>query len=39
MNALDMPNPLAVGAGMITVVALRLIAIRWDLHLPVFRKS
>ena len=39
LGALDVPRPLAVGAGMITVVALRLLAIRWDLHLPVFRKS
>ena len=39
LRALDIPGPLAVGAGMITVVALRLLAIRWDLHLPVFRKS
>jgi len=39
LGALDVPRPWAVGAGMITVVALRLIAIRWDLHLPVFGKS
>ena len=39
LRALDIPGPLAIGAGMITVVALRLLAIRWDLHLPVFRKS
>lgn len=39
LRALDLPNPFAVGAGMITVVALRLLAIRWDLHLPVFRES
>jgi uncharacterized membrane protein YeiH len=37
--ALDVPRPFAMGAGMITVVALRLIAIRWDLHLPIFGKS
>jgi uncharacterized membrane protein YeiH len=37
LRALDLPGPFAVGAGMITVVALRLLAIRWDLHLPVFR--
>lgn len=36
LRALDLPSPLAVGAGVITVVALRLLAIRWDLHLPVF---
>jgi uncharacterized membrane protein YeiH len=34
-----MPPPIALGAGMITVVVLRLLAVRWDLHLPVFRKS
>ena len=39
LGALGVPRPWAVGAGMITVVALRLIAIRWDLHLPVFGKS
>lgn len=39
LGALGMPRPLAVGAGMTTVVLLRLVAIRWDLHLPVVRKS
>lgn len=39
LGALDVPRPWAVGAGMITVVALRLLAIRWDLHLPVVPKS
>lgn len=39
LRALDLPGPFAVGAGMITVVALRLLAIRWDLHLPVVRES
>lgn len=29
---------LAFGAGMTVVVMLRLLGIRWDLHLPVFRK-
>lgn len=33
------PQMLAYGAGMITVVVLRLLAIRWELHLPVFRKT
>ena len=37
LSALDVPRPWAVGAGMSTVMALRLVAIRWDLHLPVFR--
>ena len=37
--ALDVPRSWAVGAGMITVVALRLLAIRWNVHLPVFRES
>lgn len=39
LRAFDTPRALALGAGMIVVVALRLLAIRWDLHLPVFRKS
>ena len=39
LRAFDVPSSLAGGAGMITVVALRLAAIRWDLHLPVFRQS
>jgi uncharacterized membrane protein YeiH len=38
MQALGMPRPVAFGGGMIVVVALRLIAIRWGLHLPVFHK-
>ena len=38
LQALEMPRPLAFGAGMIVVVALRLLAIRWGLHLPVFRR-
>ena len=39
LRALDTPSSFAMGTGMVTVVALRLLAIRWDLHLPVFRKS
>jgi uncharacterized membrane protein YeiH len=38
MQALGMSRPVAFGGGMIVVVALRLIAIRWGLHLPVFHK-
>lgn len=38
LHALGMPRALAFGAGMIVVVALRLLAIRWGLHLPVVRK-
>lgn len=39
MHALGMmPRAAAFWGGMIVVVALRLIAIRWRLHLPVFRK-
>ena len=39
MKALGVPNAVAFSGGMIVVVALRLVAIRWDLHLPVFHKS
>jgi uncharacterized membrane protein YeiH len=39
LQAFGMPRALAFGAGMIVVVALRLLAIRWGLHLPVFRSS
>ena len=39
LRTLDVPGPFAVGAGILTVAALRLFAIRWDMHLPVFRKS
>ena len=35
LHALDVPDALAIGAGMIVVVALRLLAIRWGLNLPV----
>jgi uncharacterized membrane protein YeiH len=38
LQALGMPGALAFGAGMIVVVALRLLAIRWGLHLPLFRR-
>jgi uncharacterized membrane protein YeiH len=38
LHASGLPRGLAFGAGMIVVVALRLIAIQWGLHLPVFRK-
>ena len=38
MHALGAPHPVAFGGGMIVVVTLRLIAIRWSLHLPMFYK-
>ena len=38
MQALGTPPALAFWAGMIVVVSLRLLAIRWGLHLPLFRK-
>ncbi len=38
LQAVGTPHPIAFGAGMAVVVALRLIAIRWRLHLPVVRK-
>lgn len=38
LRAFEVPAVVAVGAGMIVVVALRLLAIRWDLHLPVIRR-
>lgn len=38
LNALGMPRALSFGVGMVVVVALRLLAIRWGLHLPVVRK-
>lgn len=37
LQALWLPRSLAFGAGMVTVVALRLLAIRWGLQLPIFR--
>lgn len=39
LQALGVPGALAFVAGMIVVVALRLLAIRWGLHLPLFRRS
>lgn len=38
LQALGTPKAIAFGVGMAVVVALRLIAIRWGLHLPVVRK-
>jgi uncharacterized membrane protein YeiH len=38
LQAPGMPGALAFGAGMIVVIALRLLAIRWGLHLPLFRR-
>lgn len=35
---LGLPRPTAFGAGIFIVVALRLFAIRWGLHLPTFHK-
>ena len=37
LQAIDVPRVVSFGGGMVTVVVLRLIAIRWNLHLPVFR--
>jgi uncharacterized membrane protein YeiH len=37
LQALGLDRSWAFGAGMVVVVALRLIAIRWGLHLPSFR--
>ncbi len=39
LQALGVPSAVAFGAGMSLVVALRLLAIRWGLNLPVFRQS
>jgi uncharacterized membrane protein YeiH len=39
LQSSGMPRAPAFAAGMIVVVALRLLAIRWGLHLPVVRKS
>jgi uncharacterized membrane protein YeiH len=39
LHALGMPRAPAFVTGMILVVVLRLLAIRWSLHLPVFGKS
>jgi uncharacterized membrane protein YeiH len=38
LQAVGTPKAIAFWAGMVVVVALRLIAIRWGLHLPVVRK-
>jgi uncharacterized membrane protein YeiH len=38
LQALGAPRGPAFATGMIAVVALRLLAIRWSWHLPVFRK-
>lgn len=38
MQALGVPRDVAFGVGMIVVAGLRLIALRWNLHLPVFHK-
>ena len=39
LQALGSPRPSAFWVGMIVVVALRLLAVRRGLHLPLFRKS
>jgi len=38
LRAFAVHATVSVGAGMIVVVALRLLAIRWDLHLPVIQR-
>lgn len=38
LHAMGTPRTLSFAAGMIVVVVLRLLAIRWGLHLPVVRK-
>ena len=38
LSAVGLPRACAFGSGMIVVVALRLAAIRWRLHLPVFEQ-
>lgn len=38
LKALGVPNAASFSGGMLVVVALRLIAIRWDMHLPTFHK-
>jgi uncharacterized membrane protein YeiH len=37
LQGCGVPRSWACGAGMVVVVALRLLAILWDLHLPMFR--
>jgi len=39
LAAAGVARSVAIGAGMVAVVGLRLIAIRWDLHLPVLGRS
>jgi len=39
LQAFGTPKSLAFGVGMILIVALRVFAIRWGLHLPAIRKS
>lgn len=36
LSAFGLPRPFAFGSGMMVVVVLRLTAMRWRLHLPVF---
>lgn len=38
MHAWGIPRPIAFVGGMIVVAGLRLISIRWSLHLPVFHR-
>jgi len=37
LQALGLPRPRAFGTGMVVIVALRLLAIRWGLQFPIFR--
>jgi len=37
LQALGLHRPRAFAAGIVSVIALRLLAIRWDLQLPIFR--
>ncbi|MEX1198594.1 MAG: trimeric intracellular cation channel family protein [Pseudohongiellaceae bacterium] len=39
MKALGVPDAISFASGMLVVVSLRLIAIRWNLHLPMFYKQ
>ena len=38
LDAFGLPRSFAFGSGMIVVVLLRVAAMRWRLHLPVFYK-
>ncbi len=38
LQALGISRVVAFGCGMVVVVVLRLVAIRWNLHLPIFHK-